>query len=278
MRRFNLKKLTPFLIAGSFVAIHQVSHKITHGFSYLNFKITPPEDYNIDFSNPEASSILKQKFSYLGHGGESLVFSSEDHQWVLKVFKKNRLHHFREIAFLKPLPIMSKFFRKQEKCYSRFWSSLKLQSEVVSDISGLHYVHLPEKNGTKQIITLQDPLGSWQKIDLSDVCFIIQKKGELFRDVYLNQTDVKKRQFMLASLVKMYKALEKRGVRIWDNSISRNIGWIDNQPFIIDTGAVSVKDENDPLWYATKHLKGWISKTDETQTGFVSNIFNEIED
>lgn len=251
------------------------AHRQTHGFSYLNFTIKAPSDYTLKSSQLKNPSILEQNFSFFGYGGESLVFVSDDDKWVLKLFKKHRLYPYREFAFLKAIPVVNKILSKQELIYTRFWDSLKIQADKLQDVSFLEYIHMPSSREKPLNIRLKDPLGSYHSLDLSKVCFVIQKKGELFRDVYLSESNDYARQCMLEKLVHFYKKLDEKDMKIWDNSISRNMGWLNDEPFLIDTGSTSQKNPDESFQYTIKHLVGWVNKFDPDKTSFVNELIEK---
>jgi hypothetical protein len=258
------------LIAISFLALSKFTNTKTHGFSYLNFTILPPKSYEISFENPpETLNILKQPFSFLDSGGESLVFESKDQKWVLKVFKKHRLYPFYQLQALDLIPFLKKNLTQRSLIYSRFWESLKIQSEELSTLSGLYFVHQPQKNEPDIMMCLKDPLGSTHSLNFKDIYFILQKKGSLFQDIYKKQDSLQLRQQMLLKLVAFYKQLDQKGFKIWDNAIKRNIGWIDEHPFLIDTGAVCKKNPDESFEDQLKSLKNWIIKNDPVQLDFI---------
>lgn len=255
-------KVTLFL--SLFYGCERLSHKYMHGFSYQNFTITPPQNFKINhtFSN-DITPLLQQPFSFLGYGGESLVFTSDDQKWVLKVFKKHRLYPYFQLGFIKYPPFLIKALHSRQQLYFRFWDSLKLQIEQCLDESGIIYIHLPYKSLQIPPVTLIDPCGSKHTMDLGSICFIIQKKGELFEDVYLHTNDPLKKKAMLESLLSFYTLLKSKNLYIWDNAIYRNIGWLEGKPFLIDAGSIRKNPSELDILKNVNDLKTWVKKNDK---------------
>ena len=102
----------------------------------------------------------------------------------------------------------------------------------------------------------------------NQICFIIQKKGDLFKNIYLKSKSLDEKKYMLSQLVAFYKKIELKGLSIWDNAITRNIGWQDNAPFLMDTGAVCRKSSGEPFDQSIQRLTGWIERNDPEQKEF----------
>lgn len=247
-----------------FYGAQRLSNKYMHGFSHLNFSIKPPQNYKIKTTASEhLDLILNQPFTFLGYGGESLVFSSKDDQFVLKVFKKHRLYPYFELNFIKFLPFIDQSLSSRQNIYYRFWDSLKLQAEQCLEESAITYIHLPSHNKNLSPITLIDPCGSKHKMDLNQICFVIQKKGDLFETVYLKTKDPEIRKQMLKSLLKLYSDLKNKNLYIWDNAIYRNLGWIEGKPFLIDTGSIRKNPSSEEILKNINDLKAWVLKNDK---------------
>jgi len=214
---------------------------------------------------------VNQTFTFLGFGGESLVFLSKDQSYVLKVFKKHRIH---PASYLKPLcfiPQVDDFYKMRKVRYSRFWTSLKVQAEDLQNEAGLIAVHLPhQEKGLKTCLI--DAIGCAHPISLDGVTFVLQKKAKLFRETYLKEPSDEKRKQMLEALATLYKDLTLKGYKIWDNSISRNVGILDGKAFLIDAGSVSKLPENETIKQSFKHLKIWVDKYDPAQNEFIKEL------
>lgn len=259
--RFFKKSFCTLAAVGLFYTLSWAVDKKMHGFSYQNFTIMPPEGFKLEgIKTFNKDQILNQRFHYFNCGGESLVFTSEDHLWVLKLFKKHRLYPYYQFSGLKKVPLLKRILEKRELIYNRFWTSLKIQSEHLAEFSALYYINLPQDSS--YFVELVDPIGSIHRMDLGRVCFALQKKGELFKDVYNRLKTREQKQDTLRQLVQFYKKLDDKGFRIWDNAVSRNMGWIDGGPFVIDTGSVALKSSGETFDHTLKHLKTWITKYD----------------
>jgi hypothetical protein len=270
------KTLTLSLCVICFFSLSKGISKKTHSFSYSNFFVTPPKDFSIQFENPEnLDQLVDQTFTFLGFGGESLVFLSQDKNYVLKVFKKHRIHPAFYLKPLRFIPQVNDFLKMRFVRYMRFWTSLKVQAEDLKQEAGLLCVHMPDgEKGLKT--TLIDAIGCAHPIKLDGVTFVLQKKASLFRDTYLKETSSEKREQMLIALVNLYKDLTSKGYKIWDNSISRNVGLLDGKAFLIDAGSVAKLPENESIKQSFKHLKIWVDKYDPDKNDFIKSLQEEI--
>ncbi len=263
MNRILKKTTLSLLFLGSITFTTYFINTKNRGFIYQNFTLKPPTNFDLEFSNPQnMDSIFKQKFNFLDAGGECLAFSSEDDQWVLKVFKKHRLYPYNYLSFLTGVPYIGYCFKKRLDSYQRFWQSLKIQAENIKELSGLHFFHLPKDQKKIPRITLRDPCGLLHDLNLNNVCFVIQKKVDLFKTIYFKTSSVPERKQMLLKLIDFYKNLDLKGLAIWDNTISKNIGWSNNAPFIIDMGAVCPNSKDQTFENSLNILKIWIEKND----------------
>ena len=245
----------------------------THGFSYLNFKISPPSQSYIEQElTSDVLSILSGRFTYLAHGGESMVFESEDKKWVLKFCKRNRIDPLKPLQFLRIIPFLDSYLYERTRVHERYFHSLKVQATRLKDLSFVSFIHFPSAIKKGPIIELVDPIGTVHKFDTTKLSFSLQRKGELFRTVFLRQESLDEKKKMLIKLVTFYKELEKRGVKIWDNAISRNMGWIDGEPFLIDAGSICDKPAHETFEQNVKYLKTWVIKYEPMLTDFVLDL------
>lgn len=276
MKKPFKKLLILSLTVVCFVSLSKGISKKTHSFSYSNFFVKPPKNFDIAFKNPENLNLLvDQTFTFLGFGGESLVFLSQDKNYVLKVFKKHRIH---PAFYLKPLsfiPQVNDFLKMREIRYMRFWTSLKVQAEDLKNEAGLLCVHMPDgEMGLKT--NLIDAIGCAHPISLDGVTFVLQKKASLFRETYLKETSIQKREEMLLALVNLYKDLTNKGYKIWDNSISRNVGLLDGKAFLIDAGSVAKLPQEESIKQSFKHLKIWVDKYDPERKAFIKKLQEDL--
>ena len=101
---------------------------------------------------------------------------------------------------------------------------------------------------------------------------MIQKKVDLFKTVYFKTSSAPERKQMLLKLIDFYKNLDSKGLALWDNTISKNIGWSNNAPFLIDMGAVCPNSKNQTLENSLNVLKKWIEKNDPELKDYLLDI------
>jgi len=192
--------------------------------------------------------VEKEKFNYLGQGLQSVAFESQDHQTVIKFFKKNKIRtgfdNFsskfkQQLLFLTPKKLKKKELKKVKKLsrlvknYSEYFKKLEDHSTVLSIQAGKSSQVLPT-------IELVDPNQKSSLVDLNRVAFIVQKKAELFVDKINQAASIEEKQ-RLSSLMKAF--FEKRAYSGFTDikrtmSLEKNYGFIGDLPVQFDIGNV----------------------------------------
>ncbi|HEX4840101.1 MAG TPA: hypothetical protein VFU89_06635 [Rhabdochlamydiaceae bacterium] len=163
--------------------------------------------------------ILKQKFTLQGQGGQSYVFLSEDGNYVLKFFKEMPRPWIPRISF-------PQYHKKKLKKLLRTITGYHLAFERLPQETGLLTLHFSPTSSPLPT-TLVDRLAIEHAVDLSSVCFVLQKRAAPIDS------------FSEATLAKVSDLLKKRAsVHIADHDprLYDNLGWIDGQLVFIDPG------------------------------------------
>lgn len=269
----------PFLIAGFYVA-SKLCVSATDGFTILHITSNLPRAQNSEPLSEGLKPLLSQKFRYLGSGGQCYAFASEDDQIVLKFFK----HHLRQPPSWIPLNLYQKRADTLQQKRARDFNSYKIASELLSEETGLLYLHLNKSNHLRTRVTIVDKIGIAHTLDLDNYEFILQRKAELVYphiDNLVRKGDVEGAKTAISSLISLLASRSKKGVYDEDPRPHRNVGFIGNQAILIDIGRFK-KDESRkaPAVYQkdvlkiTQRFQEWIR---QEHPELLSHLNSELE-
>jgi len=221
-------------------------HEKTDGFTLTKIHSNLP--YNSKWvtthpPNEPLENIMSQKFTYLTSGGQSYVFVSEDQKYVLKFFK----HHLRRVPLLwAHLPLPQKWDQKRnlqqakrEKKLHRDFFSYKLAFEELPEETGLIFIHLNRTDNLNQKVKIIDRLNIEHLVDLDQVEFVVQKKGELsfsYFEKLIQEQDLIQAKKGIDSICNVILKRCKKGIYDEDAKIHRNFGFLENEAIILDAG------------------------------------------
>jgi hypothetical protein len=245
----------------------------------------------LDQEKSEVKKILQQKFTFLGNGGQCFVFASDDGKYVLKLFKIYRrrlyapLNLLLSFSWLEPYR-QKKIAAKRLKLVRDFGSHVLAFNELQEE-TALVYVHLNKTNDLQQKLILVDKLGIKHTIDLDKYEFVIQKRATLVYET-LNrlmkdgkQEEAKKR---IDDLVDLVIRRSQKGIYDEDAFISRNFGFIDDKPIIIDAGRLrKVPSQSQPAVYkadlllTTDRFRLWLEQNHPILTPHLLEKRNAIQ-
>lgn len=218
--------------------------------------------------------ILSQPFRYLGKGAQSYVFESPDGNYVIKFFK---FKHLRPNFITENLPSIFPFkdyknrqiSRKQRKLYGVF-QGYKLAYDLDRSNAGLIFVQLnvPAMHALKMVV--HDKLGLTRRIDLSQVPFVIQKKGTTLRQTMresLNRGDVLAAKGQVDQIFALYLEEYQKGLWDHDHGVMHNMGFVAGRPCHLDVGkfhydpAIRRPENYQPdLLQITDKIKVWVGR------------------
>lgn len=264
------------------------THKIHSNLSFNpDWEVAPLSENEME----KVSNALNQPYIFLGSGAQCYAFSSQDNQYVLKVFKH---HHSRQNFWKKeiPLPKILKplhrhLINHNHKPLERIFYSCKLAFELLKEETGLVYLHLNKTHFFNKPLTLVDPIGIAHSIDLDKVEFILQYKGTMAYPTILSlikkkdQTGAKQH---LEALLDVIVARCKAGIADKDPIIKRNFAFVGQKAIIIDTGCFSYDPylknpflQNRLLFLETMKCRRWVSKkAPELLSFFEEKILEKI--
>jgi len=229
-------------------ALARVYYRLTDDFRVGNitYAIEYPKEWEIPPLSEEEQKkldvLLNQKFTYLGKGAQSYVFTSEDQQYVLKFFK---FKHLRPVWYIRWMPdiaplssFLQKESRRKERKLNDVFTGYKLAYDLHREASGLFFIQLVPSRHPK-LITVYDKIGLPRTIDLGEVVYVIQKKGESLRTVLarlLNLGDIPLAKKRIRQIFDMYLSEYSKGVYDHDHGVVRNAGFIGDEPLHLDLG------------------------------------------
>lgn len=222
----------------------------------------------------EVKAILNQPFYYLGKGAQSYAFVSQDGEYVLKFFK---FKHLRPKWFLPLLPSIGPFDRykrsllaKQKRKVHSLFAGYALAYQENRDQSQLLHVHLMSTQNAYPIATIFDKMGREWQINLDEVPFLIQRKGEDLSTRIAHQLDqgqIQEAKISLQKILDMYMVEYQRGLFDRDPFVMQNTGFIQDEPFHLDVGKLTkeirIKDRDvykNDLKIVMWKISDWIAK------------------
>lgn len=261
-------------------AFGRLYYFLTDDFRLSNIK--HPMPYQVAWEIPalqdeeEAAlnKILSQKFSYFAKGAQSYVFLSEDGGHVLKLFK---FKHLRPSPFFEQLASIGLFenyyskltARKEKKLWGVFRAH-KLAYDRDRDLSGVVFVQLNVVDNPSRKVTLSDKIGMEHDIDLRDVPFVIQKRGESLRVIMwelLHSGDISSAMDRIGKIFDLYAAEYRRGFYDRDHGVMRNFGFAGDDALHIDVGMLTldegIKDKarsKEQALIVAGKMREWVSK------------------
>lgn len=251
------------LFTFGFVLTEKLCHKATDGFSILRISSYLPSDHNLEVKLEdlkELQSILEQPFYYLGSGGQSFVFLSSDHKYVLKFFKFHHKRLYPNFSLLCYPKMFRKYLdqkiqRKKEKFY-RSLLSPAIACSLLKTESALIYSHLQKTNFLASKLKIFDKLHNQFILDADEFAFIVQKKGISVReklDLVENDNDAIKQVFKDILILSHQRA--DRGILDRDNDLYNNFGYVEERAVFLDVGTFYLANENVKNDYIKEEFK-----------------------
>lgn len=217
----------------------------------------------------QIAQILDQKFTYLGKGAQSYAFGSDDQQYVLKFFKFKHLKPSLLVELLPPIPPFKYYKqqgidRKQRKLIGVF-NGYDLAFRENRKNAELIYLHLLPTNYLKLEARLVDKMGFERLIQLDDVVFLIQRKGETLRvrlNKLLQEDRLAEVEKAIDSIVAMYVSEYQKGIYDHDHGVLQNSGFIGDRPFHLDVGKLNKDERMRDVAFYKKDLEHVLWKID----------------
>ncbi len=211
----------------------------------------------------EIAKALSQPYHYLGSGGQCFSFVSSDDRYVIKFIKQKAfdipiwMNHF-------PLPFLIYWLRekkleKREAKRNRVFNAFKLSFDLLSEETGLFYVHLNRTQHLKKTLSFCDALGKTHFLNLDDLEFIVQKKADLAYNTLnslMKKNDIERAKLAIEQLLTLNIKLYQKGFLNRDPNFRSNCGFIENGAIIIDVGRIIYSEKiKKPKKYKQELLK-----------------------
>ncbi len=266
-----MKKKLLILLFGLFaaIAIERLCHRATDGFQLVH--IYSPVNYTISHKccSDEIRSLLQaEKFHYLTKGAQNYVFASSDGRYILKLFKFNH-HSLPSFLQFLPLPDFLERIREQKSKHKSeemgaLFQSYKIAFEEMPHESALFALHLSKTSDLNTKISLVDRLNIEHQVDADQCEFVLQKRADLViptLERLREKGDLEGAKGALASLLSLVKTVCAKGISNSDQHLSRNFGFIEGKPVVIDCGNLRKKrgNQQDPP-LKDGALKVWLAK------------------
>lgn len=250
------KKIGGIILMGlALFALVRVYYRLTDDFRLDNIKYEIAYEPTWDFPPPPKSeldqlrTILQQPFSYIGKGAQCYAFASQDQKYVLKFFKFKHLKPHWLVDLIPPVYPFTTYKqhvaeRKQRKLHGVF-EGYAIAYKGNKEESAILYLHLMPTNYLKQKVKVIDKIGISREIDLDDVVFLVQLKGDTLRTRMhrlLGENRVDNAKETLTKIVAMYFSEYQKGMYDRDHGVMHNTGFIGERPFHLDVGKFSLDD------------------------------------
>jgi hypothetical protein len=272
-----MRKVVIFLfIALAFHFTSRFCREKTDGFSVA--LIHSGLTFNPAWETPPASCeldpIFSQKFHYLGCGGQSFAFVSDDGLYVIKFFKFRLFRQPYHFFLTRPqrgafeVSRLRKLHRTLFKL-RRDFTSYKVAYEDLQHESGLIYLHLNKEFNIKRTVHIVDKIGIEHAIDLDGIEFALQKKADPILPRIAEQMakrDLDAARESISAILETLVHRCQKGVFDEDPRLYNNLGFIGGKAIFIDIGRfVRDPSRKDPAIYLAdlkritdKSLRGWL--------------------
>ncbi|NGX33691.1 MAG: hypothetical protein K1060chlam1_00031 [Candidatus Anoxychlamydiales bacterium] len=245
-------------------------------------KIDDTYKIDVDKNLLETKDILSQDFHYLTRGRECFIFESADKKYVLKFFDSSRYYtkyFFPKVALPKLLDnYRKKHYNRRSKKLAFNLSSSKLAFDNLKEDSALIYVNLNISKNFDDKIKVKNKYGKIFDLDLNNIFFILQKKCDIFYQVYEKTTDEKYKLYLIESFLEMAHNRTKK--LIIDDDIGkkrRNWGLFNNKAVTIDIGRWYFDEKLQTLFgykkemiKATKILRKYLEDNEPEKISFLN--------
>lgn len=188
---------------------------------------------------------IRGPFRFLGEGVQCFVFESEDARYVIKLFKTKHQKPLRKWIMENPIfSSKSKLADSKTKWLAKFKQTCmryQIAFDALSDETGLSLLHFaPTQNlyGKASFITRS---GKKHILNLDEIPFILQEKGELVPKKITTLLHSGKRDEAVQTLLNLQKMLAARVRKGFSDArqcFSINYAFAGDKPLQIDVGRI----------------------------------------
>lgn len=222
----------------------------------------------------QLNAILNQTFHYIGKGGQAYAFESQDGQYVLKFLKFKYLRPRLSETLISFIPFFedkkaNEMQRRKRKFYD-LYRGYKSSYDYLRETTGLLFIHFNPTFGRFGSQDFFDKRGKKHSIDIDQVVFILQKKGELLNKVVataLDQKDFAKAKDAIFKTLEMYLKHYEKGFYDRDYGVMHNAGLTSDGPIHIDLGKITYSEkikeksyQKEDLLLVINDMMEWLQK------------------
>ncbi len=248
MKLHHLKKLARFALVSSFVFFSAYcARKQTADFTIDKITTCLPPHPEWEMPGTELDihqeDLLKQTFTFFDQGGQSWVFLSADHQFVLKFFKfRLTWYDLFKNLWLPPFlePYRPQLTEKQLHKLEQMLSGYALATQRFRESCALICTYLNGKSLGVHHITIVDKLGIKHIVDVKNKPFVLQRRVTPLMDVIpplLREGKLEQAQRALSSALSLIAKRCAAQLRDEDHRLHKNIGYLEDSPVYLDAGA-----------------------------------------
>lgn len=250
-----LKKLLLFFL--TLVLLQRFCETQTDGFALAKVATHLLDEPSVVMELPATT------YRYLGKGGQSYVFVSEDGSSVLKLFRSSRLNNLKLFYSVFPIKVLQKKIGIQEELLKQTLKSYSIADQYLKNETGLIGVHLDHSTNLNSPLKIVDKLGIAHTLNPNDYPFVIQEKAILVKEKIAQLMEAGKLQearSAIAHLFAMIEARKEKGIADGDPNLIKNFGFCGDRPIQIDGGRFSLLPlpPNDKFNQSKEELQNWI--------------------
>ncbi len=215
---------------------------------------------------PFDETLIQQPFTYLGKGGQSYVFLSEDGSMVIKFLRGSKRSQIDlRSPFLSAEKKKRKILETEEKMRQTL-RSYAIAGNLFKEESGILATHLSSSQAIATPITLIDRSNIKHFMDPNRYPFIIQKRATLVKQTIaqlMERGETAAAKIALRSLFSLLKLRMERGIEDGDPNLAKNFGFLDLKPIQIDGGSFQLELTHSlsSIQNSQEDLQHWINKS-----------------
>jgi hypothetical protein len=161
----------------------------------------------------------------------------------LKFFKFRHLKPSWSSRWLSFIPWVGRYEERhgesQSRKLDRIFFGYQLAYERDRENNALIFAHLRLTNHLKQAVDVLDRYGFKHEIQLDNVVFVLQERGEATREVIsklLDGGDVEKAKERFRQILDLYVLEYEKGIWDRDHNVMHNTGFVGEKPIRLDVG------------------------------------------
>ncbi len=264
-----------------FAILGDFCQKQTKGFRLQNVipsSKEPCPDWIQPLSSQEKKQIeliLSQPFYFLKKGQQCFTFLSADKNYVLKLFRWEKL----EPPFwthLLPSRLSASIKKEREEKKQLDFTSYQIAYQDLKEETGLIYLQLNQDNSFQIPLEIYDNLRIKHTLHTNETGFILQKKAKdflpYFEEKRKNHEEKDLENFFL-SLKDLLQSRSQKGIYDSDISLEHNMGILDGKPLLFDIG--NLKKEGASIQKQSRLMLCFLEKNAPSLAVFLEKALEE---